>query len=422
VRASPRRGPRLTGIAACLALALPACEAREAADAGGSASESVASVPSDEVERLRALGYVDVVEDDGDALPGGVRQRDAARMQRGPTFYTSAHRCTAELIGADGERIRAWSHAPCLKWDNTVLLPSGEVLAVHYDPNDGSAESYWRNRKLLKLGWEGELLWSRDLPVHHDVDVMPDGRIAALTYRHRVIPRFDESVPVRDHYIAILSSRGELEEQESLTELLERAPEVFRLQPTRPQDKHGIREIDLIHSNSIEWMRRPELAERHPLYAASNVLVCLRNQDAVVVIDWERRRPVWSWGPGELSGPHDATVLPNGNFLVFDNGLDRKRSRVVELDPRTREIVWSYDPPPPARLFTAHRGASQRLPNGNALVTDSGRGRVFEVTREGELVWDFWNPNESEEGKRIVVVRARRVPAGAGDLRFGISD
>src|SRR5258706_14516162 len=37
-------------------------------------------------------------------------------------------------------------------------------------------------------------------------------------------------------------------------------------------------------------------------------------------------------------------------------------------------------------------GNAQRLPNGNTLITESSFGRFFEVTKEGEIVWEYVNP------------------------------
>ena len=34
----------------------------------------------------------------------------------------------------------------------------------------------------------------------------------------------------------------------------------------------------------------------------------------------------------------------------------------------------------------------QRLPNGNTLICSGAPGRLFEVTREGRVVWDYRNP------------------------------
>jgi outer membrane protein assembly factor BamB len=237
-----------------------------------------------------------------------------------------------------------------------------------------------------------------------------------------VIPEIDPVIPVRDDFIAVLGPDGQTLEEVSLTPILRASPDVLPIQAVKPREKDGLVELDLLHSNSIEWMRDPKLARQNPLYALSNVVVCIRNQDAVAIIDWEQKRLVWAWGRKELSSPHDATVLPSGNLLIFDNGLRSERSRVVEVDPRRNEVVWSYEAPATERFFTHHRGAAQRLSNGNTLVTDSGRGRVFEVTSSGERVWDFWNPNLSEDGKRVVIVRARRTQSQEGPYRFTASD
>ena len=53
----------------------------------------------------------------------------------------------------------------------------------------------------------------------------------------------------------------------------------------------------------------------------------------------------------------------------------------------------------------------QRLPNGNTLITEADTGRVFEVTRKGEVVWEFgnkWGSPTAFMGEAIY--RAYRVP------------
>ena len=152
----------------------------------------------------------------------------------------------------------------------------------------------------------------------------------------------------------------------------------------------------------------PELIGTHPIYAPDSVLICIRNQDTLAIFDWKRQQLLWAWGQGELSGPHDATLLPNGHILAFDNGLGREFSRVVEVDPLAREIVWEYRAPDPKSFYSEARGGSQRLSNGNTLITESNDGRAFEVTPDGDIVWEFINPNMSEEREPSVIVRMRR--------------
>ena len=119
---------------------------------------------------------------------------------------------------------------------------------------------------------------------------------------------------------------------------------------------------------------------------------------------------VWSWGPGELDGPHMPTLLDDGRLLVFDNGTDRDHSRIIELDPVSLEVTWEYRADPPSSFHSKWRGSSQRLPNGNTLICESDRGRVFEVTPEGETVWEFWNPDLRGERRRGIY-RFMRVDA-----------
>ena len=100
---------------------------------------------------------------------------------------------------------------------------------------------------------------------------------------------------------------------------------------------------------------------------------------------------MWSWGRGRVSAQHDAQMLENGHILIFDNGLDRARSRVIELDPVTREIVWEYGVGDDEEFFTPGRGGAHRLPNGNTLIANSNTGEAFEVTPDRRVVWRFFN-------------------------------
>jgi hypothetical protein len=115
-------------------------------------------------------------------------------------------------------------------------------------------------------------------------------------------------------------------------------------------------------------------------------------------------------GEGEISGQHDATVLANGNILIFDNGLDRRASRIVELDPLRKEIVWEYQAAEPQDFFSLRKASSQRLANGNTLIANSDSGDAFEVTPAGERVWHYVNPRADAHGNRATIVRIKRYP------------
>ncbi len=161
--------------------------------------------------------------------------------------------------------------------------------------------------------------------------------------------------------------------------------------------------------------------------ADGNVLASLRSVSAVVVISRETGEILWRTEPGLVSQQHHPTELPNGNILIFDNGVfrpgsDVPYSRVVEVERATGKVAWEYHDPAREAFFAPFMGSAQRLPNGNTLITDSPAGRLFEVTARGELCWEYVVPqfggyHEEEVGalfpaQHNAVFRAYRYGAG----------
>jgi hypothetical protein len=111
--------------------------------------------------------------------------------------------------------------------------------------------------------------------------------------------------------------------------------------------------------------------------------------------------------PHVLDHQHNPQWLGEGAVLVADSDNDR----VVELH-RTENGSWE----PAWTLETANRldlrwpRDADRLPNGNTLVTDTHNRRIFEVNRDGEVVWSIQTEH--------VPYEADRLPHGeqAGDL------
>ncbi len=380
---------------------------------GGGCDDSKPVVDAaSEVETLRSLPYAAYSRERADPGRAGVVHFDRERAYPGYNLYSNRDLCSADLFDMEGRVVRRWSHQPCHHWSNVELQPDGDLLVAGMEGVPGADEErreFLGARYLLRLSWEGEVVWKLRVPAHHDAELTPEGDLLTLTMAYRRIPAFDRRVDVRDNGLALVDPRGRLREEVSLYDLLAAAPPaLFSLHKVGFKHKAGAEEYDPLHANSVEWMRDPALAARHPLYARDNVLVSIRHQDSIVALDWRRRRLVWSWGRGEVSGPHDATVLPGGTILVFDNGLARGWSRVVELDPLAERIVWEYRAENPTDFFTASRGANQRLTNGNTLITNSDSGQVFEVTPAGERVWEFLNPHLDSEGHRASIVRLRR--------------
>ena len=85
-------------------------------------------------------------------------------------------------------------------------------------------------------------------------------------------------------------------------------------------------------------------------------------------------------------------------------------SLVIELNPKTGEIVWEYSGSPPSDFYSAVCSGTQRLPNGNTLICAATQGRIFEITEKGEIVWEYVSPfyGKMEQGIVNWMFRAYR--------------
>jgi hypothetical protein len=385
-----RRPRRLAAAALCLCLALGCSDADDDA------------LPETERAQLEALGYLDWGKDTAPDAPRGVIVNDRAHSSPGYGLFTMPVLRRADLIDADGRILKSWTDSEAQRWERATLCSNGDLVVVQ------------RPLGLARFDWEGRRLWRSPVPAHHIVVSASEGRLATITDRPRAVPGLP--VPeILDNGIALLSADGELLGERSLWDMLAARPDLVRV--TVP-DAGGAEEgepgatrptgpPDVFHANFLDWIRAPRPGATDSPFAPGRVLATIRHQDALVLFDWERGEAVWAWGQGELQRPHDASLTAAGTVLVFDNRPDDGWSRVVEVDPRTREIVWEWRAPTPSDVFSASRGCAQRLPNGNTLISASNQARAFEVTPAGEIVWDFRNPHRDRKGRPPVLRMVR---------------
>jgi outer membrane protein assembly factor BamB len=112
-------------------------------------------------------------------------------------------------------------------------------------------------------------------------------------------------------------------------------------------------------------------------------------------------------------------VLENGHILFYNNNIDPSRyapgpsefSQIIELDPVSGKVVWSFSPKSPNDFYNWQYGGVYPLPNGDLVVTDAHHGRVFEVSRQKKLRWEWFHPERDNEGKAITIFFAKKFPA-----------
>jgi hypothetical protein len=139
-----------------------------------------------------------------------------------------------------------------------------------------------------------------------------------------------------------------------------------------------------------------------------NLVISARNLDEITKIDRKTGNIIWRMGGKNnqfrfvddstgFSAQHSVSILPNGNVLLYDNGLyhQPKISRAVEYRvdtlKKTAERVWSYGNSPD--ISSEIWGNAQRLTNGNTFIS-WGKSQVAatEVTPGGEKVFEMTFP------------------------------
>jgi len=166
---------------------------------------------------------------------------------------------------------------------------------------------------------------------------------------------------------------------------------------------------DWSHSNTIKYYPNYVFrGKRHNV-----LLLNSRHLDTIWMIDYPSGEVLWSCGQhGEFgrreppaapvfSWAHEVGMLPNGHFLMYDNGDERQvlvsRALEIAVDPvaQTVKEVWSWT----EGQYDYGMGDADRLPNANTLLTSVVKGKIVEVNPLGEKVWEMRmrslaNPND----------------------------
>lgn len=320
--------------------------------------------------------------------PGdGLRTINRDRVAPGYVLYSPDHSRKFLLLDLDGEVVHEW---PAWTSHFGYLLPNGHLLLdTEFSPD--------RELGIVELDWDGNELWFCPCQVHHDFQRLDNGNTMILCQREVEKPEICEGVLLSSYLYEVTPDCKVVWEWYS-EDHLEELKRLAGIQFPVPDQ-------DWTHSNTVHVL--PETpASRDPRFKPGNVMVSHRNIDTAIVIERETGEIVWTWGPGTLSRQHATIMLDKGHMICFDNGTQRGNSAVWEVEPISGDVMWSYQADPPESFFARALSNAQRLWNGNTFVCSGSmpdHGRLFEVTPDGEVVWDFQNPYaQYAEGEKIV--------------------
>ena len=311
---------------------------------------------------------------------------DLDRMQLGWTLWTHGRSSQSGpvyvIITDEQGRYRWYSYE-----STDRRYPDNEVMVVSEGILLGNAST-----KIIN--WEGEVVWEPTFHSHHDLVVSP----------------------FRDnHYLYIGNSGVGCSTPEGTANEYNRTTDqtiwTWRLcDHFTPRKDYR----NWSHLNAIE-----------PYDDEPAFLLSPRDQNCIIKVNRDTGDIEWilgEQGDFEMDSEdrflrqHAVELQPNGNVLLFDNGLEpgeaswagdgieaaREYSRVLEFEltfdlagnPDRADVVWHYTD---EDLFSASRSEADRLTNGNTLILYSwvnpDRNSIIrEVTHEGDIVYELAAP------------------------------
>ena len=321
----------------------------------------------------------------------GFRGYDPARAFPGFTLFAPSGNTnkTVYLIDIQGNVVHTWEmpYPPGLYG---YLTERGTMFYNGKIPNAsliGRAD--YKGGAALEVDWKGRVLWEVHHPDHtHDGIRLKNGNVLLICKK-----------PIPDDLVTkVVGGRPGTEYDDGkmigdyLVEMTIDGKIVWEWRAWEHLDpvKDG---ITAAQDDRNAWTLGNGLSEMPD----GNVLLSFRNISTVIMINRQTGDIFWKLGAPPLSGQHAPYMLPNGHLMLFDNGPHRLDqtfpfSRVLEIDAATKNIVWKFQESIPSNFFSPRISNARRLPNGNTLIVEGWFGRFFEVTAEGDVVWEYVNP------------------------------
>lgn len=373
--------------------------------------------------------------------PSQLIQYNASKAYEGYTLFSPMYSDKTYLIDMLGYVVHVWEHKGDPPGMHYILLENGNILGntsekrppmpkkgapkpkLKPNSNPNKSMNFGGGTKGLKeIDWDGNVVWEwipgpEEGSLHHDFVRMPNGNTLTNAWEHvskeETIaggrnPKQTTQRGIATDVIYEIDPGGKVvwkwKAWDHRGMNSKKHLDLNYITAVLPQHRFG--NPDWTHFNTVDY--NPE---------TDQILVDSREFGELYIIDHKTGEIVYRWGnpyaygagdpptfttTGDqiLYGPHDAHWIKEGlpgtgNILIFNNGWARppvNYSSIIEMDPKTGEVVWEYKSKSENSFYSHHISGAQRLPNGNTMVCSGSHGHFFEVTKEGEVVWEYINP------------------------------
>lgn len=386
----------------------------------------------------------------------GLLLNDSSQVSAGYTLFSPLKSKSSYLIDINGMLVRSWKSSynpgqsvrllPDGSLLRTAMVGAGNPFVQ--GGVGGRVEKFdWDG----KLTWYFEH-YGNSYSTHHDVEYMPNGNILLIAWEKKTLSEaiaagrntsnaaYNEVWSEKIIEVQPSGSSGgtivwewhiwdhliqDYDPAKSNYGVVSQHPELFDI-------NFGDKNADWLHINAVRY--NPERDE---------IMVSVHSDHEFLVIDHSTTTLeaaghtegkagkggdlLYRWGnplayksgavsDQKLFSQHDTrwtdSGLPGaGNILIFNNGTNRPGgaySSIEEIVPPIApdgsylrnpnsafgpaSTTWSFIAQPPASFYALNISGAVRLPNGNTLICEGTKGKFFEVTSAGQIVWTYVNP------------------------------
>jgi hypothetical protein len=435
----------------------------------------------------------------GHHIPRGLTKASEG-LAEGYVMFTVPNSALIYLINRKGEVVHQWKGNYSVDVLGGYLMDDGSLIQCAIDPDYpvfGHGGPYGR---IQKINWDSKMLWDYELAnreeiVHHDIAVMSNGNILAITYE---LTSYDDAIawgrkpemipkdgPWLEKIIEIEPQGkydGRIVWEWHVKDHLIQDFDATKTNYGAPKDHPELLDFNMGHpvppsisQDSLDILKEKGMAERNDtpgslgadIYhfnainyneALDQIAISSPHLNEVFIIDHSTTTSeasghaggksgkggdfLFRWGNPrnyqrgdstnqQLFGQHDVRWIEEGkpgagNLTIFNNhppsevdffqevmgNPSKNYSAVYEITPPLdskgmylieknkpfgpEKPSWVYVSEDTLAFYSPFISSSHRMHNGNTLINEGARGRFFEVTPAGKIVWEYLNPYRGE--------------------------
>lgn len=316
----------------------------------------------------------------------------------------------AKIVDNQGKVIHQWAIDWFKLWPNPEHLnekirpkekPGSHIQGIVFMP-DGDLVFNFEHLGLMRLSFCGEVVWRLPYRTHHSVHLDESGNLwvgGQIDHDEPLTELPNHNAPFIEPTVLEVSSAGRILTEISVFDLLIENGLQGLLYMSTTNNWGTSVSGDTLHLNDVESFPS---TFKNGEFERGDILISLRNINTILVFN-KNTRKIKYINIGSFIRQHDPDFVDGNTISVFDNnnlsspstssfaGETGLSSRIVVLNVLENRTSVFFEGSKDNPFFTNIMGKHQWLPNGNALISESRSGRAFEITSEGDVVWEYYN-------------------------------